>query len=353
MVAGTTDEPREHVRARPLWLAVLLLACAHFAVSTVANHRQFLDLARYAAGLERTPYQYRTLVAWIMRPLGGSSLVTKIAHAFPTPLNAPHTLVLLGIDFLAMLGAVFATRRTLEVLTKDRDFSAWASLLTVAMAYFTFALPYGLDYVVPYDIPSLLAFCLAFLALAAGKRTLFYLTFAIGTLNRETTIFLVVPFAVWQLFDADGSRRPDGARGVALHSVVLVAIWIALKLLIGRLYAGRTPLPDDSGLFETHLGGNLISILKPYQWPLLASLFGFSLPILFRYRGRIDDFRLRRSLEVLLPLWAVAMFVVGVVVEIRVFGELIAPVALGVATIGHRFLRPEAGIPASSTVFPS
>ena len=83
------------------------------------------------------------------------------------------------------------------------------------------------------------------------------------------------------------------------------------------------------GRFEIHLGQNLVSILKPFQWPLLASLFGFTLPVLFALRDRIGDARLRNSLLVLLPLWAIAMLVVGVVVEVRIFGELIAPVALG------------------------
>lgn len=326
------------------WIAIALLACAHFALSIVFNHRQFLDLALYAAGRERTPYQYRVLMAWLLGAAGGMPTVQRFSHLFPAPLNATLVFVSLIVNFLAVFGAVLVTRRTLALLTKDYPFSAWASLLVVYMALFQFALPYGLDYVVPYDLPGLLFFSLAFLAIVSRNDPLYYIVFAVGAFNRETILLALVPFVVWRTMDESGDRSKDGWKAAIPHIVAQIVLWGLVKALIARAFADRPPNPLDSGLFETHIKGNLASILKPHQWPLLASCFGFTLPLVIARRRLIADARLRTSLRIMIPLWAAAMFVAGVFVEIRVFGEIIIPMALGVAMIVRSTLRPSAPV---------
>ena len=325
-------------RSVALWSLLVLLVCGHFAISVVVNHRQFLDLARFTHGEATTPYQYRALMAWTLRALGEAAPFQALARAMPGALKNPYALASCAVDFVAVLGAVLATRATLERLTGAKTFAAWASLLVVYMAYFHFGLAYGLNYALPYDVPGLLFFALAFLAIVARNDPLYYGAFVLAAFGRETIILAAVPFAVWRLYDASGARADRGWRGVWPHVVAQLLIILLVKALIVRLYAGRTPLPDDAGLFETHLRGNLFSFLNPYQWPLLASVFGFALPLVVLYRDRIADARLRRSLRIMLPLWGIAMFVVGNVVEIRTFGELIVPVALGAALIAHRTL---------------
>ena len=316
-----------------------LLSCAHFALSYAGNHGQYLDLVAFAHGHERTPYQYRVLTAWAMRPLAEAPDAARLAAM--TPLKSPYVLAETLLAFVALLGAVLATRRSLEALLGDPLFAAWASLLVVLMAHFQFGLPYGLTYALPYDLPSLLFFCLAMLGIVTRNRPVFYVAFALGTLTRETMLLMAVPFAVWELLDVRGVRREEGWRSLLPHLVAQVAIWGGLKYLVSQSLAGRPPNSQDSGLLEIHLVGNLVSILKPYQWPLMLSLFGFALPFLFANRQRIRDARLRTTLAVLLPLWGVAMLAVGVVVEIRVFGEMISVVALGVAAIVHQWLQEQ------------
>jgi len=77
-------------------------------------------------------------------------------------------------------------------------------------------------------------------------------------------------------------------------------------------------------VFDFHLVQNVKSLLKPPQWPLYLSLFGFTLPLFFCGYRWVSDRALARSLAVLLAVWAVAMMIVGVIVEIRVFDELTA-----------------------------
>ncbi|RYG39702.1 hypothetical protein EON79_23910, partial [bacterium] len=211
---------------RIAWSVVTVLACAHFALSYATNHRQFLDLARYADGLERTPYQYRVLMAWVLKLLGENPAVGRLAHVFPGDLKAPYVFVEMGLAFLALLGAVLATRRSLRILSGHDAFSAWASLLVVYMAQFQFNLSYGLNYVLPYDLPSVFFFCLALLGIVSKSRTLFYAAFVVGTLNRETMVFAVVPFAVWGLYEASGERIEKGWGRVLPHVVGQLLLWV-------------------------------------------------------------------------------------------------------------------------------
>ena len=320
-------------RVRPgAWWPTTLLACAHLALSYALTHPQFLVLDAFAYGRERTPYQYRVLTAWIMRPLG--EIPDLVRFAARTPFGNPYVLAEAVLAGLAILGTVLATRRSLEILLGDRPFAAWASLLVVLLAHFQYGLPYGLDYVTPYDLPGLALFSLAVLGIVARNRPLYYVAFALGTLNRETMLFATVPFAVWEL----QGERAGGWKTLAPHLAAQIALWGILKGLVAQSLASRTPIVGDSGLLEVHLLGNLKSLLNPYQWPLLASAFGFTLPFVVANRRRIADARLRRTLTILLPLWGAAMMVVGVIVEIRVFGEMIAVVALAVAAIVHSWL---------------
>ena len=69
--------------------------------------------------------------------------------------------------------------RSLTRLTKDEPYSRWASLLVVYMAYFHFPLVFGLNFMLPYDMPSLLFFCGCHLLRLSRRMALFYLFFVL------------------------------------------------------------------------------------------------------------------------------------------------------------------------------
>ena len=93
--------------------------------------------------------------------------------------------------------------------------------------------------------------------------------------------------------------------------------------------------------FGIRLFGNLRSLMKPPQWALLLSLFGFTLPLFVAKFDEISDRALARSTAIIMVLWAIAMLLVGVVVEIRVFSELTAFMMPCIALIvWNKWVRP-------------
>ena len=51
-----------------LWASLLLFVCAHFSVYYATDHPHLFSLKDYVDGVAKVPYQYRTLIAWLMRP---------------------------------------------------------------------------------------------------------------------------------------------------------------------------------------------------------------------------------------------------------------------------------------------
>jgi hypothetical protein len=102
------------------------------------------------------------------------------------------------------------------------------------------------------------------------------------------------------------------------------------------LFAANQP-EIGSGSFYYKLGYNLQTILKPRQWPVLFSVFGFTLPLVLLGKRWMKNAALERAIY-LLPAWFAVMMMVGVIIEIRIFSELISYMALAVGLIlYHRF----------------
>jgi hypothetical protein len=114
------------------------------------------------------------------------------------------------------------------------------------------------------------------------------------------------------------------------------AIWIVISRYLHHLFAGN--LPDTAGAtFYYKLSYNFHAIVKPQQWPVLASVFGFTLPLVLTWRRWMKNAAMERGIYLLVAWFAVMMFV-GVIIEIRVFSELISYMALALGLIlYHRF----------------
>jgi hypothetical protein len=98
---------------------------------------------------------------------------------------------------------------------------------------------------------------------------------------------------------------------------------------------------------DLKLWQNLGFLVKPQHWPAFASVFGFTLPIVFVYRRYLKPDFLTRGL-IVIALWLALMLFVGVLIEIRIFGELISYMSVALGVIVHRFLttRSEAQVRA-------
>jgi hypothetical protein len=315
------------------WL-ILILACAHFTLSYVGGHYSCFNLMDYVKGTGWTPYQYRVLCAWMMRGL------LHTPHWYAT---ANHTLFFAGhpekmaiavIVLPCILASVWLTSRTVTLMAGEL-YGFIAACLLLYMSYFNLCDNYVFAYLEPYDVPSLLVFCASLYALVTNRVWLFYPLFVVGTLNRETTIFLV-PFLL--LF----------RRNWAWHAIPLIAIWFGEKSWLHHHFALNPRDPSGADLFMLRIGQNLRDIVKPHMWGALASPFGFLWPVFLLGFRRIRNLPLARATAGVLVLWVAGMLMVGQITEVRIFTEMSALMAPCVALILASVIQSQASVNTSS-----
>ena len=330
-----------------LWGLFALVICVHFTLSYDALP-DYLNLEQYTRGLAPTPYQYRLLPVLLFRILSARPFLVKVAQHAPVQFRDPHQIVQMIFVLVSMIGSVLATAGTIRNLTGDRIFSRWFSLLVVYMAYFDLAPGWGLAYSFPYDVPSLFFFSLGVYLTVANKLWLYYLVYPLAALNRETICFLTLFFLIWKWRESRG-RLESSSRIKQLqllaHAAAQAAIWIGVKIYVAHLYAGNPVEGAGQGhnsLLSHKLPFNIHELLKPQQWPVLMSVFGFLLPVLWAQRRWIQRSSILWSCALLLPLWFAGMMLVGIITEIRVFSELSAFVVPALALIVHNRFHPQA-----------
>jgi hypothetical protein len=336
MLASTPKKEGEvdqKFRVRTAWWLLLTLACTHFCLAYVQNCQPFLNLNEYMRGHSRVPYQYRVLMAWVLRD--GSKLhhLASLSAYLPAVLSDPRVSILFATSWISLFGSVLLTWRSLSHLTGDEQYSQWASLIVVYMAYFHFPLVFGLNFLLPYDMPSLFFFCGCIYCVISRRMTLFYLFFVVGTFNRETICMATLFLVIWRWQERSQRRL---ALVLIAHALGQAAIWIVISRYLHHLFAGN--LPDTAGAsFYYKLSYNLHAIVEPQQWPVLASVFGFTLPLVLTWRRWMKNAAMERGIY-LLVAWFAVMMLVGLVIEIRVFSELISYMALALGLIlYHRF----------------
>jgi hypothetical protein len=326
------------------WIAFTVLLCLHFCLTYIVNPF-FLNMEQYVQGQAATPFQYRVLPMYVYRALLHTHAVGAVAEHMPKQVNSPYTVVLLGIAFCSLLGAVFATSATIARLTDDRGFGRWMSLLVVYMSYFNLAPHWGLNYTLPYDVPSLFFFCMGVYLVISRRWWAYYLLFPIAVLNRETICFLTVFFVVWEWFRSGTGdsevARSMGKRIMRLlpHALIQAAIWFGIKLYLAHRFVSN---PAESGqggaVFAGHLSYNLHELISVQQWPVFLSICGFLLPALWVGRKWIRCAGMSWGCGIVMGLWFLGMMKVGVTTEIRIFSEWTAFIVPALALIVyHRF----------------
>lgn len=322
------------------WWFFTALVCAHFSLTYNVHANSFIDLPSYTQGMAELPYQPRVLMAWVFRLFVYRPQLAHIGKHLPANYASPFQIVMLAVSWLAIFGAVLATRGSLRRLTGDASFSKWASLLVVFMAYFNLPLVYGVRYTLPYDVPSLFFFCCGVYLLISRKYWLFYPIFILGTLNRETVCFLVLFYIAWEWFQTSRSTR-DRILHILPQAALMSFVWIAVKAWLWHRFRYNHASHMVHGLFQMQLFYDLKELVKPQQWPLLLSNFGFALPLVIVERRWIQNPGITAACAVIFPLWLALMLVVGVVVEIRIFDELNAFISIATGLILYnRWVKP-------------
>jgi hypothetical protein len=344
---GQCGRSRLTPRQRITFLVALILVASHFSLAYISEAAPFLSLRAFAAGLAPQPFQERALTAWVLRGANrfDSPQFEATLHRLLPAMGAGFnetTLVLLVIAWMSMAASIVITRETLLKLTGDALFSSCAAFLVPYMAYFTYILNFGPHFLLPYDLPSLFFFCAGLYLLVMRRPLLLVALIAVATLNRETSLFLIGFYLVFE-----ASRRGDRRRAAVLaYAVGMLAAWISMRLIVLHLY-GHNPVAAASRLADLKLWQNLGFLVKPQHWPAFASIFGFTLPIVVVYRRYLEPGFLRLGL-IIVALWFALMLFVGVLIEIRIFGELISYMSVAVGVIVHRFLTTRSDVRVSA-----
>jgi hypothetical protein len=327
-------------RIEPLvWIVLQLAACLHFALLYEIEHGHFFSLRIFADGQYALPYQSRMLTGWIFRYGTRLHPIQAVSRHMPGPatLRDPYEFLFLAISFFALLGALVATQMSLLTLTKNARFSRWAGFLVLYMAAFNLSLSYGLSYTLPYDIPSLFFFCVGVYLVLTRRTLLYYAVFVVATFNRETTCFLTLFFLICEWYATEDTSRSRRMGRLAAHAALQAVIWVAIKSYMTHLFRGNPVEVHSGGIMTLHLAQNIHFLLNPSEWPQLLGIYGFTLPILMLGFHWIGDRRIRTACLLMVPLWFVVMMITGVIVEVRVFDELSALLALAMGLIVYRW----------------
>ena len=247
-------------------------------------------------GTAEAPFAHRILMPWVLRTL---CRVDGVGD----PMLAD-----IGVRILILYGLMVLLRRWMRHFVTPilADFSPL--LLGVI-------LPGTFYWYWPYDFAGFFFWTACLLALVERRYWLYLLCFAVGSLNRETTVLLIGIFAVTQWEELGRRRTLLWAAG---QGVIFVAIALSIRLLVHA----------PGGEFaEVHFLENLSFIagrnaVSPFEnWMTMLSALGF-LWVLAPWRWRRKSVFLRRACW-LLPVAAAANLVLGRLAEPRLWNDWI------------------------------
>jgi hypothetical protein len=316
-----------------VWWLLLLLAVTQFCLAYFQDDRPFLNLDLYLQGRYTMPYQGRILMAWVIQGAARvPDLFPFLAHLQLTDnLRDPRLAVVFVTSWFSLIGAVWLTRQSLQLLTGNQVYSRWAALLVLYMGYFHFQLAFGWNWILPYDMPSLFFFSGCLYCILSRRMLLYYVFFLLGVFNRETICMATLFFAVLSYYRERAAGGPVRRLSIAAHVGFQAAFWLAVRLYLHHQFRFN-PVEAGSEQLLYKLPQNLGFLMNPKHWPILASVFGFTLPF-YLFQRRWMAHRGMEQCVWILPVWFAGMMYVGVMVEIRIFAELISYMALAVALI--------------------
>lgn len=297
-----------------LWPFVLYgLVILHFSLSYCGFSRPFLNIDQYLAYAERMPYQGRVLPALFFNGLQRAGALPAFGFgALLAPSQLPFFFATTAFSLaLAVAAMRDIVSRHLAFTQITTEISVIALLLST---YFTYMVGYEMKYFLPYDLPSL-GLWAAVLWLAFARKTGCLVTvFALATLNRETSLILIL--CTLAIYHHHHKARLQ-TKLVLPGSMLL--IWFAMKVGIYQTFSHNPS--DGNGLALNHFFANVRFILSPLHWPQLGSIWGFLwLPIMLAWSEMNTP--LQVAFKRIILLTVAVLTVTGIVIETRIFGEL-------------------------------
>lgn len=275
-------------------------------------------------GQADTPFQYRLLVP---------KLTYFVVTLVPSLIS--ETRLCLGVAewlfFVAAFACVHRLPRHLAPGSVVAPSRVVLGLLAVPFAYLV--LPPFRPFYNACDTPSVFFLIACVLALVAERRALFAVLFLVGTLNRETTLVVLVAWALAAY--RGGTLRRDGLV-LASCAAGFVALKVALLLAYADNHgAGLFQTRHDIGEHALHAITNLGMLVSFPRGAWFAVLVLAPLALSLLLRRYVAHPVLLACVDVA-PLVVTLLCVVGNADELRMFADVMALVLLSIATSRER-----------------
>ncbi len=267
--APARENRRSRIRAAVIAI-ILVLATAHCVLSIFYTNYSFIDLAAYANGQERMPFQGRFLMALVLRATQHSHALLKLAPRFTHHVPALETFTVYKLTSLLValvsanilgIALAFASRR----LGLRRWWLPWSLVLVIL--YASYAARYEQPLWYPYDIPHMAIFGLATIFLFVDAPVAFVGAVMLDSLVRETALFAIVLAVAMRWSQAAWKR-----------AIVIAAVGWAVAIAATR-YIYRAN--GDVGMPRLEQ----FRYLLPWHWPQLFSVVAFlPIPVLLARR---------------------------------------------------------------------
>jgi hypothetical protein len=305
-------------------MVVYVFATVQFVWCYLWLTRPYVNTLLYEEGRERMPFQGRSLMMlpmrWAHESTGLAWLAGPLSRAhfwFPKPVS-PEVLVQASINVLCLLVAGYMTTKIYQASSRRRLLTPMIYPLLLVACAATYVMHTVQNFRFVYDLPSLAFFATAMYLMYFQRHWIYFAgLFVAATLNRETTLLLLPLFLLNEAVEGGGLQWSRMLRARSLSVVLPLALfWAGWQIFLRHVFAGNV------SEFYPRIDWNVKSLLFPQAWPQLMSACGYLLVFVVVMRKRIRDPRLEAWLW-LLPIWFGFMFVYGILIETRVFGELI------------------------------
>ena len=336
-------------RTKVAIISVYVIATIQFVWCYLWLTRPYVNTRLYEEGRERMPFQGRSLMMLPMRWAHQSGWLAKLTGPFagsrfwfPKPV-APEVLVQASINVACLLITGYFATKIYQASSRRRLLTPVVYPLLLVVCGATYVMHTVQNFRFIYDLPSLAFFATAMYLMYFRWHWIYFAgLFALATLNRETTLLLLPLYMLNEAVEGGRMQWPLLIRGRTLRVVLPLAVgWTAWQMFLRHVFAGNV------SEFYSRIDWNVKSLLAPQAWPQLLSACGYLLLFVVVMRRRITDPRLRAWLW-LVPVWVAFMFVYGILIETRVFGELIPFVVCTAALVAEDMLLARIARPARS-----
>lgn len=294
--------------------AAIVAFSLHFASLRMSRPQyEPTTVEKIASGQSMYPYQYRSLLPLLARELHAHLPLKPFVHTVEG--------YRYGFELCFTVGLFVVFLLYLRSFSYSPPACLCGLILLGHALIVTYLIPRAYPYYFVYDIPGVFFFTGGLWLIQKRRWLPFYLFYPLAVWNRETICFLTLIFIL-----VNHGALPR--RRIVGHVLAQLLIWIAVKVALSHAYG--KPLSSVAHLTLPAL--NIEHFRSFDTYVTMCSSVGYLwIPVLLFWK-HIGNGAVRRSLLICLPFCA-GMFVVGNLVEIRIYGELIPLFVAGVVDI--------------------